>query len=246
MQVTVGEARELFGTLFTTVDIPLSNRRRGSKERGVDRGRGKCYRPGVADGHRSRLSCELAVRSPAQRIAARKSAAQRSAARKSAAQSIVEGPVLNEAVVELIESGASMIVGTRDREMRPECARGLGARVSEDRTRVTVLLNGALSERMRADLADNGRIAVGFSRVHDHRTIQIKGRALDVREGDEGDVAAAERYVIAFSEQVALAGLPRSVVRRVALTPCLVVELEVDEVFDQTPGPGAGEALNAP
>lgn len=156
-----------------------------------------------------------------------------------------DGPRLSDELVELVESGVSMLVGTCDAAGRPEAVRGLGARVSEDRRRVTVMLNAALAARTRDNLLEHGRLAVAFSRIFDHRTIQLKGHVVSIRDGDPGDHALQERYVVAFAEQVSLAGLPRSVVRNVRLEPCLVVELEVDALFEQTPGPRAGEALSS-
>ncbi len=155
------------------------------------------------------------------------------------------GPRLTEALVELLESGVSMAAGTCGAELEPECVRGLGAHVSPDRRRVTLLLNGALCERLRCHVADNPRIAVAFSRIHDHHTIQLKGRVLSIRDGDEDDEAAVARYLVAFAEQLALAGLPRSVVRQVRCCPCIALTLVVEEIFDQTPGPEAGRRLAA-
>ena len=145
--------------------------------------------------------------------------------------------------MELIESGASIIVATRDASLRPECVRGLGATVSDDRRRLTVLLNDQLAGRIRAHLADNGHIAVSFSRIVDHHTIQVKGHAVEVRAGHEAEQQALERYLAAFAEQVSLAGLPRSVVRRVCHERCVAVSLLVEELYDQTPGPGAGAPM---
>lgn len=143
-------------------------------------------------------------------------------------------------LAELLQSGVSILVGTCNHERRPEAARGLGARVSADGRVVTVLLNGALAARIRDDLADGGRIAVAFSRIYDHHSIQLKGRAVAVREGDANDQAIQQRYLVAFAEQLSIAGMPRSVVHQIRLAPCLAVDMVVDAIFDQTPGPRAG------
>lgn len=155
-----------------------------------------------------------------------------------------EAPLLTERLVELIESGVSIIVGTRDANLRPDSGRGLGARVSPDRRHITLLLNGDLCTRLRANIEDNGRIAVAFSRIHDHQSIQLKGRVTATRDGSPREVKAQGRYLIAFAEQLANAGFPRSVVRNVQYAPCFAVDVEVAEVFDQTPGPGAGNPLS--
>jgi len=153
--------------------------------------------------------------------------------------------VLGEALVEFLESGVSIVVGSRDANNRPECARGLGAKVGDDRRTLTLYLNHALSERMRGDFADNGRIAIGFSRIYDHRAVQLKGRVTGMRPATEQEHAIQERYLAAFSEQVSYAGLPRSVLRNVKLRPAMAIEIEVDELFHQTPGPGAGRRIES-
>jgi len=153
--------------------------------------------------------------------------------------------LLGEPLVEFLESGVSIVVGSRDANNRPECARGLGVKVADDRRTLSLYLNAALAERMRADFADNGRIAIGFSRIVDHRAVQLKGRVIGMRPATEADHAVQDRYLAAFAEQVSYAGLPRSVVRSVRLRPALAVELEVDELFHQTPGPGAGRRIES-
>lgn len=150
---------------------------------------------------------------------------------------------LSEDWVEFLESGVSMLVGSRNAELRPDCTRALGVTIGADRTTMTVFLNAALTQRMQADFADNGRIAATFSRPTDHRTVQVKGRVLAVRPTSDADRAVQERYLGAFAEQVAVVGLPRSVIRRVRVSPGIAVEVAIEDVYLQTPGPGAGRRL---
>jgi hypothetical protein len=150
---------------------------------------------------------------------------------------------LSREMIELIESGVSTIVGSRDSNLRPECTRGLGSTVSADGTTVSVILYEPLAKRMRDNLEENGLIAVTFSRIFDHRSIQLKGTVRTIRQGTAEDEAISGRYVIAFAEAVSLAGLPRSVVRRVRTKPAIVVELEPTDLFLQTPGKDAGRRM---
>lgn len=151
--------------------------------------------------------------------------------------------MISEALGQLIQSGVSTIVGTRDADLTPECMRAVGARVHADRRHLTVFLPAATAARSMANLRDNAEIAVSFSEVPKHRTRQVKGRAVKLREATEAERADIERYVEAFSAEIALVGLPPAVARRVACFPAHAVEVEVSEVFDQTPGPGAGARL---
>lgn len=148
--------------------------------------------------------------------------------------------VLSPDVTEFLESGVSILVGSRDHDNKPECVRGLGAAVSPDRSSVKLFLHEDHAKRLCADFADNGRIAVAFSRFLDHKTLQLKGSVREVRNGTDADTVLQERYLSAFAEQISFAGLPASVLRRVRLSPAVVVAFDVEEIFQQTPGPDAG------
>lgn len=150
---------------------------------------------------------------------------------------------LTREMIEFIESGVSMCVGSRDDDLRPEVARALGATVSADGATVSFYLQAPLAVKMRENLAKNGLVAVTFSRILDHRTIQLKGSVRSLRAATAADEADAHRYMTAFGEQLLLTGLPRSVVRRVRVSPGLVVTFAPTDIFVQTPGPGAGRRM---
>jgi hypothetical protein len=147
---------------------------------------------------------------------------------------------LSDELVEFIESGLSASVGTRDANLRPECLRAMGASVGSDRQSISVYLNQALAGRTLENIADNGSIAVVFSRPLDHRSLQIKGRVIGTRPANAADRALQERYLAGFVEQLYCVNFPRAVSRRIRLWPSVVVTFGADELFAQTPGPGAG------
>lgn len=163
---------------------------------------------------------------------------------------LAEGPIatnLDEGlaeVLELVRGGAPMAVATANAARRPSCLRGLGIEPGPGRT-LTVYVNARLAERMRADLEDNPHIAVTCSRLPDLRSIQLKGVVRAVRPASAHDQAINAHYLEALAEQLSLAGLPRSLVRRVVAQPALAIELEAQELFEQTPGVGAGRVLGA-
>lgn len=152
---------------------------------------------------------------------------------------------LPEDLVEFIESGVSVQVGTRDAALRPEAARGVGCVVHHDRRTLSLLLNEATATRTVANIAAGSWVSLTFSRPVDHRTVQIKGPAT-VRAGTEVDRAVAERYLAAYTEALYVVGVSRAVVRRLRVAPCAVAEVEVAELYTQTPGPEAGQRLVRP
>lgn len=148
-------------------------------------------------------------------------------------------------LVPFVEAGVSVLVGTRDARLVPECVRGVGARVERGNRDVTVFVPVATGATTVANIEDNRRIAVCFCRPRDHRTIQIKGQVVSVRRATARDRQRIERYREQFGDELAWIGLPLRVSRRFSHWPSHALRMRVESLFDQTPGPGAGEPLPA-
>ena len=152
---------------------------------------------------------------------------------------------LSEELVEFIESGVSMLVGTRDAALRPQIQRAVGAIVGADRESVTAYLAKAIAGKSVANLEDNGCIALTLSRPYDHRSLQLKGKLLGMRDATEIERVSQERWHAGFAEHLYIFGMPRSVIRQLAVFPSIAVTLRIDDMFVQTPGPGAGRRFEA-
>jgi len=151
--------------------------------------------------------------------------------------------MIEQELQEFLESGVSVLVGTRDRRLLPEGARGFGLRVEAGGRELALFLPRAWSERTLANLRDNGRIAVVAARPADHRSVQIKGQVLEVREAGAADREAMGRYREVLVRDFGAIGYPPRVFHRLAVWPADVVRLRVESLFEQTPGPRAGEPL---
>jgi hypothetical protein len=149
----------------------------------------------------------------------------------------------------LIEGPVSVLVGTRDSRLVPEITRAWGPKVSEDRRSVSLCVPLATSGKTLDNLEANGRIAVAFTHPANYKTFQLKGRHAKVAESDSADLAAVERHRDAFATVNAPMGQPRAVVEafwkaEIETSAVLVKILFMpEEVFDQTPGPGAGRRV---
>lgn len=148
--------------------------------------------------------------------------------------------MLNDDARELLASGVVIYVATRGPDLAPELTSGMGIQV-QGPTAVTLYLPpcGATSRTVR-NLADNGLVAATCCRPQDHRTLQIRGRVRSIRDAGPDDRCVQEMYRGALTEQLAIVGVPRATTRRMRFSPATVVEVELTEVFDQTPGPRAG------
>jgi hypothetical protein len=150
---------------------------------------------------------------------------------------------LSDELSAFVESGVSILLATRDATLRPDCVRAQGARLGADRSYVTVLLPEAMMKRSLENLRNNGQVAVTFSRIVNHQSIQIKGECLAVRPGDSVDRATQERYRDAWFSDLERVGMPRGNCQRVGYSPCVAVDVSIRDIFVQTPGPEAGRPL---
>ena len=144
-------------------------------------------------------------------------------------------------VVELFESGASIVIGTRDAMRRPEVARAGGAKVDRTANRITVFLAEAVAGRTVANLSANGDIAVSFTAVYSHRSIQAKGKVVSVAPAADSERDVVKHYMSAWAEVLYQTGIPRAVTLQCASWPAVAITFDVRETFNQTPGPKAGD-----
>lgn len=148
-----------------------------------------------------------------------------------------------------LESGPSVVVGTRDLALVPEITRAWGPRVSEDRRSVSVCVPLATSARTLDNLASNGRIALACALPTNVKSFQLKGTCIETTEPDAADLAAVSEHRDTFASRNDRIGVPRHLVetlwrRELEATPVLVrIRFVPEQTFDQTPGPDAGSQL---
>jgi hypothetical protein len=148
-----------------------------------------------------------------------------------------------------IESGISVVLGTRDLGLTPEIVRVWGPRVSKDRKSISVCVALAASGKTLDNLETNGQISASFTLPTNLQSVQLKGTWIETTEPDDVDLAAVERHREAFAVLNEQIGVPRRATdtlwrRELETSPVLVkLRFVPEQVFDQTPGPNAGSRL---
>ncbi len=154
--------------------------------------------------------------------------------------------MIPDRVVELLHGPAFMQVGTRDAQLRPAHTWVIGAVVHDDRETVTVFVPEARSAKILSDLRDNGRVALGVS-LASHEAYQLKGTYLSSRPTGDEDIALQETYRTRLLAAARQAGYPDEIARPLTLgfayRPGVALTFRVEEIFLQTPGPGAGNKM---
>jgi len=111
---------------------------------------------------------------------------------------------------------------------------------------VRVLLRKPANLALLDAIARGGPVAVTFTRPHDHRSIQIKGSAIDITGVRADDPSEVARQCAGMRDELIGGGYsPAFSAAFVAYEPkeLVAIELSPDRIFAQTPGPGAGSEL---
>lgn len=136
-----------------------------------------------------------------------------------------------------------LVMGTRNADLMPECLDVMGLRVHPDGAHVTTYIPRAVGARTLANLEATRDVAIVASEPITHRSYQLKGRMIALREANEEDRERIEKYIHELAKEFEIVGVPRRLCLRFTRWPAVAVDVRVRDVFDQTPGPVAGQPL---
>jgi hypothetical protein len=151
----------------------------------------------------------------------------------------------DETLLAQLAPGRSVLVGTADVSGWPACCRGIAILVDPDGQGVTVYVPVATGAETVANVASTGRIAIICSEPVSHSTLQLKGRTRAVRVAAEHEAPAMNAWFDRFTDVLASIGLPRGISRAMSRWPAFAIEVAVEAVFEQTPGPRAGALVKS-
>jgi len=151
--------------------------------------------------------------------------------------------MISQEWIEFIESGVAILLGCCDENRLAEGARGVGAVVSLDRKSLTIYVQKESALRIIPLLQSTKEVAISIAKPTTYKALQVKGRYISHRETDARDRVVLERYRELFFKDVEKAGIPKGIIQQIASYPALALEIEVRDLFIQTPGPRAGERI---
>jgi hypothetical protein len=156
-----------------------------------------------------------------------------------------EGTPFDAATIELLDKGCALVLGTVSRDGQPRAMRGWGVSVVDGGPRLRLVLDAADPVSIE-HCAERGPISVTATDVLTLRSIQLKGRALEVEAVTAADRARAQRYCDSFFADIeASDGTPRWLLENLVPVDLVAVLVTIEELFNQTPGPAAGAPLGS-
>ncbi len=146
--------------------------------------------------------------------------------------------------IELIGSGTSLVAGTVAADGEPRATRAWAAQVVDDQTwRVRVVMGA--DDQVSVDNLRTGRFALTGADVRTLRSVQLKGQVVGTEPPTADDVQQVAQHSSAFFRAVhETDGIAIALLERLLPATVLAVVFEVEEVFDQSPGPAAGAAVH--
>jgi hypothetical protein len=151
--------------------------------------------------------------------------------------------MITDAVVDFLAVARSVSAGSCNALGQPFATRCAAVQVLPDRQHLALFIGSAISETLVRHVTETRRLAVQISHPHDHRTLQLKGRTLRAGPAPDSDRSYVERWLEELAQVIDRIGMPYERVMRMAHWPATRIELRVEEIYLQTPGPGAGAPL---
>jgi hypothetical protein len=151
--------------------------------------------------------------------------------------------MIDQQLAALLHDGVGIHIGTRNQQLEPNGARAIAARVEDDGKHLVIFISSVAAARVLPDLESNGLAAVVFARPRDERACQVKGTFVSSREITPAERSAALAQWNAFLESLDYIGIPPAAAATWINVADLAIRLKVTAVFEQTPGPQAGQAL---
>ena len=141
-----------------------------------------------------------------------------------------------------LESPCSLLVGSVGADGLPDAIRAWGVEV-QGPDRIRVLL-AAESQRTLDNLANGGRIALTTTDFVTMVSWQLKGRAVLLEAATGTDRIRFDAFCAGCLAILApLQGVSEETIARLIPADLVACEMLVEQVFDQTPGPGAGARI---
>ena len=152
--------------------------------------------------------------------------------------------MIPEKLVDFVHGPRIMFIGTRNAKLRPTASWVFGALADGDKGTLTIFVPEIEGAATFENIADNGRVSLTIVDAPSHETYQFKGRHNETRACSEADYSVQEIYISKLTAYLEPRGYGEKIWGGFMLKPAKAVSFEVENIFVQTPGPGAGDKID--
>ncbi|HEU4522853.1 MAG TPA: hypothetical protein VFT12_12675 [Thermoanaerobaculia bacterium] len=144
-----------------------------------------------------------------------------------------------------LERGTSILLASVDGKGVPTCCRAIAVNSTDGFKTLTVYVPVATSREIIANVASSRRMAVSVTQPLSHSSVQLKGTTTGIRLARDDEHDFVETRLLDFGDILYEIGLPRKITRSIAHWPAFAIDVNVEQVYEQTPGPNAGNPMTA-
>jgi hypothetical protein len=152
--------------------------------------------------------------------------------------------VIDAELAAFMQGPVMIVAATRDAARRPTACRMSGLIAAGGDEQFRGFLSASLWPQAMANLQPGWPIAVTFAHPGDYRAFQVKGSVVAVAPATPAEMARAEAYVAdTYRTLSRLGSSPRQIASWLTIENLHSVTVAASAAYRQTPGPGAGLAL---
>ena len=165
-----------------------------------------------------------------------------------AEQHMDTAPLLTDEQIDFIHGPVSILVATHDTHLTPNQTRGFGCIVAADAKTLTVCVASSQAGALLADIRANAAIAVVFCRPSSDQALQVKADDAAIVTTTRDAILTAQRYREKMIEEIQPLGFTPEMLGAafgIAASDVVAIRCTPHTVYEQTPGPNAGNAIAA-
>ena len=152
--------------------------------------------------------------------------------------------MISQKLVDFVQGPTLHFVGSRNAKLRPAFSWAFGATVNAAESTITFYVPNVEGAETLGNFEDNGMVALTVSDAATHETYQFKGPHLSTRPSEDKDTAIQDIHRSKLISHLGALGYPDEIFTGFTFYPSTAVTFKVEDVFVQTPGPGAGSKLS--
>ncbi|MCV2866639.1 hypothetical protein [Defluviimonas sp. WL0075] len=164
--------------------------------------------------------------------------------KRAAGEAAIAG--LPRELIALAQGGSGVAIAACGNDGRPVLGLGVGCRVIGEH-RFRVILGRRANEVLLSALKDGNMVAVTFTATRDHTSFQVKSSVASLRDCCSDDFPEVDRQNALFQDGLVEIGYSRRQAAGYSSydhDDLVALEFVPEQVFTQTPGPGAGAEIS--
>lgn len=152
--------------------------------------------------------------------------------------------LLNDFVKEVLATPCFGFIGTVNESNQPLITRFFGYKSDDPLTTLTLYTFKKDSKRVTNQLSVGAKLTATLSNAMDYKTIQFKGTYQKHYDTPEEELINIRENNLKQAEIMAMFGISNDVFATWKYEPSVAINIEVQEIFDQTPKINAGNKIN--